>query len=53
MLEMEALQGETALPTKAFVQLGPDMALPFAPFGCTHPSPYVSHRTTSAKLKVS
>ena len=30
------------VPTKAFLQVSPDKAMPFAPFGCTHPPPPVS-----------
>ena len=29
------------VPTKAIVQPGPDTAMLFAPFGCTHPPPSV------------
>jgi len=53
---MEALKGEIAdfqvhlcqreqkrpsQPTMALLELSPDMAMLFAPFGCTHPPPPV------------
>jgi len=48
--EMEALQGEIEMfltpkrtevalpgPVKSFLEMSPDPAMLFAPFGCTHP----------------
>ena len=30
------------VPTKSFLKMSPDVAMLFAPFGCTHPPPPVS-----------
>ena len=30
------------VPTKSFVEMSPDVAMLFAPFGCTYPPPPIS-----------
>jgi len=29
------------VPAKLFLEMSPDTAMPFAPFGCTHPHPSI------------